>query len=72
MKVSEAAMNENDFTARSKDQIGLAWKVLGVEPIPVAEGEDEFAHQDFCARVLRANPCHDFRAFRRGKSVHTL
>ncbi len=52
MHVPKAAVNENDFTARTKDEIGFSGEVAAVEAIAIAEGVDKTADDEFglCVR----------------------
>lgn len=47
MLMPETAMNENDFSAAGKHEVGFAGKITPVEPKPVSEPVHGRAHGQF-------------------------
>lgn len=68
--VPKAAVNKNDLSTLPKDQIRASRQILRVQPIPVAEGENEPADDHLWSCVTRANSRHDLGAFFRRQIVH--
>jgi len=62
----KASMYENDFASGRKDDVGRTWQVTAVEAVAVSELMKEPANGHFRLAILRADPCHEGAALRRG------
>jgi hypothetical protein len=71
VSVPKASMDKYGFPFSPKDNIRSAGKFLGMQSIPIAHREDEFAHDKLWARVLRSDASHDLGPFFGRNIVHT-
>ena len=58
VKVPEATIHEDDFFSGAKNKIGLARKVLGVEPITKPKPRNDAANGTFGCGVGASYPTH--------------
>lgn len=70
MAVPKAAVDENDFPATCEHKVRLAFEVLPVEPVSVAEGKDRLSDDLLRLRPMTLNPTHVLGTGRRCELVH--
>lgn len=58
VKVPKTAVDENDFPARPKNEIGFAGNIAGVQAVSVTKAEGQPPHREFRPRVLRSDRGH--------------
>lgn len=68
--VPKTTVYEYYFPAASEDQVGFAWEVRDVQPVPVAHAVRQAAQAHLGSGVLSADPRHDFRATFSRHCVH--
>jgi hypothetical protein len=59
MPVPKTAVDENDLSPLSENQIRVSWQIPSMKPVSVTEGKDEFADKQLRPRVLGADARHD-------------
>lgn len=70
MLMPEASVHKDHLAARRKYKVGLARKILAMQPITVAHSVDKAANQHFGLHALALDAPHVFGAVLGGELVH--
>jgi hypothetical protein len=68
--VPEATVNEYHGPVFREDQIGRAWQISYVKPVPESPGEQKGAKHSFRPSIFVANARHYAAALRGGRDAH--